>query len=598
MMTETDCRQTDSPSESPSSPAMIRSKTPPTTVQPSSDNKLSQVQSPIDPRIMEQDRTEVSEEHGGGGFDPNGHYKNAYMNISQGPTGIAKGQNQQTSVADPQGSPKGQNIHRNQSKGGDGRARRPTGQFQQHSDGGDDVEDNFIDRARRDIHHQSGPFQEHHDDGDLNTIHPPKMTRRGQGNFIDFDSPSTSRNARRLAGRYQQEQHDGRNERHNLGRSQPNGDSSDDLGAMDNDRENDGYHTRQFQRVTLAAGLPETRFPVAPIAPTVQGRVVKQTLRRGDRPFIGIGDNEGASFENSDFQDSNIDDDEYYEDIGYAQDASPDYGTPMAEDEEYDEEQGEHMFVSEPGFRRPNRVEKNRAGVSQPSGSRPIKNNISSNGAGRSHPALARRDKDSGKPRIYFGSPSQDLAPSRYSGAVMPWGINQQPVLVDQDTVSDAHLKKRGLTRPPPGEKVSKRSYGVNNPENVAMVNMKENDGLSFAQITEILNQKRVEAGRNPCLTVCGVNGRYNRTAPILFAAQGLKFVPLSARKKASGAKAHGSSTSKAGWTPDAESRLVDIVKQVETEKWTRVAQMLNADLFNGRAVHDATTCAKRYASL
>ncbi|ESZ99114.1 hypothetical protein SBOR_0524 [Sclerotinia borealis F-4128] len=598
-MTETSRRQTDSPSETPESLVITTSKTPPTSAQSSSDNKLSPAQPPIDPLIMEQDHTEVSEEHGKGGFDPDGHYQNAYMSISKVSTDVSKGQSQQPNVASG-GSPVGQNNRRraNQSKVGDGEVRRNSGPFQQHSDSGDEADDDFIGRARRDVQRYSSPFQEQSDDGGLDTISPLEMTRRGQANINDFDSPSASRDVRRRAGRYQQQQRDGRNHRRVSGRSQLNGDNSDDLDAVDNRRENDGYAPRQFQPVTVTAGLPGPRIPVAPTTPIVHGRVVKQSLRRGDHPFTGVRDNEDAAIENSDFQDSHMDDDEYSDPNEYLQDPSPDYGTPMDEDEEYDEDQGENMFASESGFLRPNRVEKKRAGASQPSRGRPITNKMASTGAGRTHPAATRRGKDAGKPRIVFGTPSQDLAPSRYSGAVMPWGVNQQPVLVDQDTVSDAHLKKRGLTRPPPGEKVGKRSYGANDPENVAIVNMKENEGLSFAQIADDLNLKRVAAGKRPGLTVCGVNGRYNRTAPILFATQGLKFVPLSERRRSGGAAAHGSTTRKAGWTVEAENRLVEVVKQVESEKWGQVARILNAELYDGRPVHDATTCAKRYASL
>ncbi|KAF7872338.1 hypothetical protein EAF04_003261 [Stromatinia cepivora] len=599
-MTETSQCQTDFPSEIPLSPVITMSQTPPTTTQPSSDNKISQAQSPIDPRIMEQDQTAALEEHAGGGFDPDGHYQNAYMNISKATTGVVNPQTQQLNTADPQGSPASQNTRRNanQSKLGDGVVRRLMGQFQEHNDNGDEDHDNITGRVKRGPRHYSHPFEGQSDDGYLNSRHPSEMIRGSQGSISDSDSPSANRNDRRIASRYLQEQRNDRNERNIRGQSQRNADSGDDFGEMDDSHENDGYAPRQFQRVALTSGLPEPRFPTVPTTPAVKGRVVKQTLRRSDRTFAEVGDNEDAVLETSDYQDSNMDEDEYYEQARYHQDESPDYDTSMAEVEDYDGDEDEYMFVSEPGFRRPNRVEKNRAGVLHPSNIRPITNVTVSNGAVRSHSAVTRRGKNAGKPRIFFNNPGEDLAPSRYSGAIMPWGVNQQPVLVDQETVSDAHLKKRGLKRPPPGEKVGKRSYGANDPENVAIVNMKENEGKTFAEIAESLNAKRVSAGLKPGLTICGVNGRYNRTAPILFATQGLKFVPLSERRKAGGAAKHGSSTSKAGWTAEAEDRLVDIVKQVEAEKWSNVARKLNLELYNGQAVHDATACAKRYAAL
>ena len=171
----------------------------------------------------------------------------------------------------------------------------------------------------------------------------------------------------------------------------------------------------------------------------------------------------------------------------------------------------------------------------------------------------------------YFNNIGRNLEDSRYSGAEMPWGVNKQPPAVPQDEVSDAALLKRGLKRGQ-GDKVAKRGYGANDPENIAIVNMKEQDNLSFEQIANILNTKRVEAGKNPNLTVTGCNGRYNRTAPLLFAAQGQEFVPLSQRK---GHGKHGGSLQdQAVFNNDTDIELVNCVKEVDSRKWYSVASM------------------------
>ncbi|KAF7956774.1 hypothetical protein EAE96_004101 [Botrytis aclada] len=604
-MTETSRRQTDSPSEHPPSPIINESQISPTTVQPSSDNKASQEESTVDPRdiAIEQDHNvAASEEHAGGGFDPNGHYQDAYRSISKVTNGVANAQSQQLNVPDTKGPSAGPNTRRNanQSGLGDGGVRRLKSQFQQHNDNDDDGHDSPPSRGRRDPRRYSHPFEGTSDGGELSPMQPHEMILQTQGNINHFDNPPAGRNVRRAATRRSNKQLSSRHSRHVQGQSQSNIDSGDDFDTMDESRQNNGVASQQFQRVALTSGLPGPHFPIVPVAPVVKGRVVKQSLRRGDRPFANVSDDEDAALEMSDYQDSDKDDDEFYEQAMYQDESShysPEYDTPMAEDEEYDEDHDEYMFASEPSSRRPNRVEKRRAGVAYPSNVRPITNVTGSNGVSRAHPAVARRSKE-GRPDIFFNGPGENLAPSRYSGAVMPWGVNQQPVLVDQETVSDAHLKKRGLTRPPPGGKVGKRSYGANDPENIAIVNMKENQGMSFAEIAEHLNSEREKQGKKPDLSVCGVNGRYNRTAPILFATQGLKFVPLSERKKAKGAAAHGKSNNKAGWTVEAENKLVDIVKQVDAEKWGNVAHLLNMELYNGRAVYDATTCARRYAAL
>ncbi|KAF5874405.1 uncharacterized protein Bfra_004412 [Botrytis fragariae] len=605
-MTETNHRQTDSPSEHPPSPIITESQTPINTAQSCSDNKVSQEQFTIDPHIivMEQDHSvaALEEEHTGGGFDPNGHYQDAYMNISKVTNGVANAQSQQLDILDTQGPTAGPNTRRNanQSGLGDGSVRRLKSQFQQYNDNGSEGHDNLLNHGRRDTRRYSHLFEENSDGRELNPMQPHEMIHQARGDINNFDSPSTGRNVRRAATQRSNKQLSSRNNRHVQGQSQSNIDSDDDFDTMDESRQNNGVASQQFQRVALTSGLPGPHFTILPVAPVVKGRVVKQSLRRGDRPFANGSDNEDAALETSDCQDSDIDDDEFYEQPMYQDEGShysPEYDMPMAEDEEYDEDHDEYMFVSEPGSHRPNLVEKRRAGVAYPSNIRPITNVTGSNGASRAHPAVVRRSKE-GRPGIFFNNPGDNLAPSRYSGAVMPWGVNQQPVLVDQETVSDAHLKKRGLKRPPPGGKVGKRSYGANDPENIAIVNMKENQGMSFAEIAEHLNSEREKQGKKPDLSVCGVNGRYNRTAPILFATQGLKFVPLSERKKAKGAAAHGKSTNKAGWTVEAENKLVDIVKQVDAEKWGNVAHLLNMELYNGRAVYDATTCARRYAAL
>lgn len=158
----------------------------------------------------------------------------------------------------------------------------------------------------------------------------------------------------------------------------------------------------------------------------------------------------------------------------------------------------------------------------------------------------------------------------------MPWGLNQDPVMVNQNEVSDASLKKRGLTRGE-GDKVCKRGYGANDPENIRIVNLKEINGYTFAKIAELLNGQRIADGRKPSMTACGVTSRYNRTAPLLFAAQGKAFVPLSKRRGGaiSQGNPHGDSTGKPAWTPELDELLVDKVKEFEQSRWPTIALLM-----------------------
>ncbi|KAE8444523.1 hypothetical protein EG329_000507 [Mollisiaceae sp. DMI_Dod_QoI] len=180
------------------------------------------------------------------------------------------------------------------------------------------------------------------------------------------------------------------------------------------------------------------------------------------------------------------------------------------------------------------------------------------------------RRRQPAQPEDYFNDVGRHLAPSRYSGAPMPWGLNQDPVMVNQNEVSDAALMKRNLKRGQ-GEKVCKRGYGANDPENIAIVNLKEQDGYSFRDIVEILNEKRIREGKQPTLSVCGVTSRYNRTAPLLFQANGMTFVPLSKRRGGGAGNPNG----KPVWNDDLDIALVNAVKSVEATKWQTVADLM-----------------------
>ncbi|CZS97244.1 uncharacterized protein RAG0_06412 [Rhynchosporium agropyri] len=193
----------------------------------------------------------------------------------------------------------------------------------------------------------------------------------------------------------------------------------------------------------------------------------------------------------------------------------------------------------------------------------------------RSTPSSNKRRKVTDEsPRSRFNNPGAGLDPSRYSGDPnLNWGLNQDPPSVPQSSVSDAALLKRGLTRGAK-EKVCKRGYGANDPENVNIVNMKE-DGMAFSEIVDQLNEVRVANGRNPSLSVCGVTSRYNRTAPLLFAAEGRQFIPLSKRGK-NDLLSDGPVGEKPVWDDDLDLVLAQVAKDIDKEKWGRVAKEFN----------------------
>lgn len=191
-----------------------------------------------------------------------------------------------------------------------------------------------------------------------------------------------------------------------------------------------------------------------------------------------------------------------------------------------------------------------------------------------------------------FNDPGAMLPESRYQGGDQPWNLNQDPPLVPASEVSNAALLKRDLKRPRT-EFVCKRSYGANDPENIAIVNLREYDGKDFTQICAEMNDRRIEAGKAPTLSVTGVTARYNRTAPLLFAARGEEFIPL-AKRPFKNAPNMGKKTGFA-WTSELDVELVNIFKEVDSERWKIVA-----DIFRERTGEDVDymTVARRYSQL
>jgi hypothetical protein len=191
----------------------------------------------------------------------------------------------------------------------------------------------------------------------------------------------------------------------------------------------------------------------------------------------------------------------------------------------------------------------------------------------------------------YFNNPGKNLRKSRYSGGQNNWGVNQEPVLVPEDEVTDAALLKRGLKRGN-GAEVCKRGYGANDPENIAIVNMYETDRMSFDQIQRKLNADRVENGRDPSLTANGVQTRYNRNAPILFKAEGRDFVPIGQRKKGERMVDISPAAGPKAWTDDLDMALVKAVKEWESGKWENVAAIFREKT---GVDMDASACAHRH---
>lgn len=154
--------------------------------------------------------------------------------------------------------------------------------------------------------------------------------------------------------------------------------------------------------------------------------------------------------------------------------------------------------------------------------------------------------------------------------------LSNVPVMVEQDEISDAYLKKRGIERPSSGKKVCKRGYGASDPENIRIVNLREFGDMNFEQIKNVLNKERIERGNDPKLTTTGVANRYGRTAPLLFAGQNIQWIPLNQRRGKNMAEAI--TAPKVNWTPERDMMLVNAVEQWKATKWEEVVKIFNRE--------------------
>lgn len=198
----------------------------------------------------------------------------------------------------------------------------------------------------------------------------------------------------------------------------------------------------------------------------------------------------------------------------------------------------------------------------------------------------------------YEHNSKSGLAPSRFSGIKMPWGLNKIQAEEENDDEGEAPtrrsaslIKHENTAR---GRKKTKRSYGANDPENLAIVNMRDNDNMSFDAIASYLNSERTKDGKIPNLTISGVNGRYNRTAPLICAAEGREFVSAAQRRKGI---VPGQSQNELGdvWNEQLDLELVNRVKEYDSNKWNAIAatmEQITGEIFNPKQ------CATRYTML
>jgi hypothetical protein len=182
---------------------------------------------------------------------------------------------------------------------------------------------------------------------------------------------------------------------------------------------------------------------------------------------------------------------------------------------------------------------------------------------------------------------------SRFSGSIQPPpASNTMPRAVPRSSVSDAALLKKGLPVTK-GKDCINRAYGVNDPENIEIVNLHDHHNLTWAEIAERMNAKRVAAGKTEQLSITAIANRYSRNAPVLMGAAGMKFVPLAKRRKM--AKGELEDYPRIDWSAENDVRLVEIYQAYEAARWETICREFREE--TGIDVHPMEA-ARRYAAI
>jgi len=180
---------------------------------------------------------------------------------------------------------------------------------------------------------------------------------------------------------------------------------------------------------------------------------------------------------------------------------------------------------------------------------------------------------------------------SRFSGSVQSPTRNKMPRAVPRSTVSDAVLLKKGLPVAK-GKHCINRAYGVNDPENIEIVNLHDHHNMSWAEIAEKMNAKRVAQGKTQQLSITAIANRYCRNAPVLMGAAGMKFVPLAKRRKTAKGE---EDVPRIDWTAENDVVLVEIYNAYEEARWETICREFQEE--TGIEVHPMEA-ARRYAAI
>lgn len=192
---------------------------------------------------------------------------------------------------------------------------------------------------------------------------------------------------------------------------------------------------------------------------------------------------------------------------------------------------------------------------------------------GRHSPMFVSNSPPPGKKHAPWRNIGEGRRESRYAGGVEPTpprSSNRTP-----DTPNRKKVPQKNDLKLLQGRKLIKRAYGVNDPENIAIINMKDDQGMGWQEIVDVLNEERVAHGKTKFLSITAVANRYSRNCPVLMASVGKEFVPLSVRKSLG---TNSLDAPRIDWTEENDQLLLEAFNEYENSRWETIAEMFSDD--------------------
>lgn len=135
---------------------------------------------------------------------------------------------------------------------------------------------------------------------------------------------------------------------------------------------------------------------------------------------------------------------------------------------------------------------------------------------------------------------------------------------------------RRRMNRSKEDIKSKNHPKGINDPENILIVNLKDTQGYSWKEIAEELNDRRIGEGKRSSFTANSIQNRYNRNAPYILGAHGIPWVPVSQRKKRIAGRNSG--IPPIPWDDRLDRLLLNTIKEVDSQRWARIATLFTQE--------------------